>query len=190
MLHTRDDRTWCRTDPSPALRVIAVYKLAKATALYAGSVLVFRLDPVASGTRLQRLVDSWHLAAFRQPLQGLAVKLTALSTSQVRLVALAFALYGALYTLQGMGLLFQRPWAEWVAIATGGVLIPFEAYESVRSGHTLPAVALAINVAIVVYLLARRLRARTAACGSEENLVPAAEPGRLRPAAVPRRRES
>lgn len=65
------------------------------------------------------------------------------------LVAMADA---AVRFAEAYGLWFQRRWAEWLAIASGGLYLPFEIYELVEGVSVLKIAALALNLAIVAYL--------------------------------------
>jgi len=59
--------------------------------------------------------------------------------------------------IEAMGLWQNRAWAKWFAAITGGVYIPFELYELTQGYSVFVVGALAINVAVVVYL-ARTLK--------------------------------
>lgn len=73
----------------------------------------------------------------------------------------AFA-YAAILLVQGVGLLREQRWAEWLTVVVTSSFVPLECWELAK-GLTLPKVALlAVNLTIVWYL-ARHLRARQAA---------------------------
>ena len=85
-------------------------------------------------------------------------------TSDVRLwtyAALAAA-YGVFRLAEAYGLWRERRWAEWLAVVSGGLYIPFEIYEIYRGKGWIAIVALAINVAIVAVMV-RALRKRNSA---------------------------
>jgi len=65
---------------------------------------------------------------------------------------IAFA-YAALRFTEGYGLWKGRTWAEWVALISGGLLLPLEVRELFR-GITLWRCALLVgNIAVVLYML-------------------------------------
>jgi uncharacterized membrane protein (DUF2068 family) len=68
--------------------------------------------------------------------------------------------YAAVFTVEGVGLLLRKRWAEWLTVVVTASFIPFEVYEMVEHFGAGKVVALVVNVAIVLYLLARRLRER------------------------------
>jgi uncharacterized membrane protein (DUF2068 family) len=76
------------------------------------------------------------------------------------LVAGALA-YCSVRFIEAYGLWRQRAWAEWFAAVSGGIYIPFEVWRLLHGHGWISALALAINVAIVafmVYALRRRAR--------------------------------
>jgi len=68
--------------------------------------------------------------------------------------------YAAVFTVEGVGLLLRKRWAEWLTVVVTGSFVPFEIYEMVEHFSAGKVVALVANVAIVLYLLARRLSER------------------------------
>ena len=70
--------------------------------------------------------------------------------------AVAALLYAALETTEGLGLAMRRRWADYLTVLATGVLIPWEVIEVFRKVTVLRVGALAVNVAIVVYLAYRK----------------------------------
>lgn len=77
------------------------------------------------------------------------------SPRQMTLAGLASICYGLLFATEGIGLWLERRWAEYLTIFTTASLIPFELYELARALTLFRALALAVNVAGVVYLIYR-----------------------------------
>ena len=65
----------------------------------------------------------------------------------------------ALFTVEGVGLLSRKIWAEWLTIVITCSFIPLEIYEVVEKGSVMKAVVLVANILIAIYLIARRLHA-------------------------------
>ena len=81
-----------------------------------------------------------------------------LSSTTLYAVAAAAAAYALLEGIEAVGLWFQKRWAEYLTFVATIVFIPYEVYELARALSPFKIVALAINVAIALYLLlAKRL---------------------------------
>ena len=81
--------------------------------------------------------------------------------SDVRLwkIALVAIIYVTLRFVEAYGLWYIRPWAEWMAIASGAVYIPFEAVDFLRHSTWFRLLIIVVNVGIVLYMLMLRLEA-------------------------------
>jgi uncharacterized membrane protein (DUF2068 family) len=74
-------------------------------------------------------------------------------------IAVVAGIYTAIRFIEAYGLWYLRPWAEWMAIASGTIYIPFEIADLIRRPHWFPVVALTINLGVVFYMLYVRLDA-------------------------------
>jgi uncharacterized membrane protein (DUF2068 family) len=74
-------------------------------------------------------------------------------------IALLAAVYAILRFVEAYGLWYIRPWAEWLAIASGSIYIPFEVADILRRPDLIPFLIFAINVGIVLYMVMLRLEA-------------------------------
>jgi uncharacterized membrane protein (DUF2068 family) len=84
--------------------------------------------------------------------------LTGVSPKQVAAVGFGTMLYSGLLLAMAWGLYLRHAWAEWLTIIATGLFIPIEAYEVIRFPQLTYALALAVNVLIVWYLVRRRTR--------------------------------
>jgi uncharacterized membrane protein (DUF2068 family) len=75
------------------------------------------------------------------------------------LAVLAFA-YSALRFAEAYGLWRARRWGVWLGAAGGAIYVPVEVYELWHKPGLLKVVTLALNVAIVVYLVRNLYRPR------------------------------
>ena len=80
-------------------------------------------------------------------------KLLTARHSTLNLIAAGLLFYGALQLVGGIGLWSLRRWGEYVAVVGTTLFIPFEAYEIAEKVTVLRTLALAVNVAAVLYLL-------------------------------------
>jgi len=94
-----------------------------------------------------------------------------LDEGRLLLVALALVLYAGLLIGESVGLWLQKRWAEYVAFVATSALLPFEVYELTVRLSPLKIVFIALNVAIVLYLLfAKRLFGLRGGAAAEERV--------------------
>ncbi len=74
-------------------------------------------------------------------------------------IAVVAAIYAILRFIEAYGLWYIRPWAEWLAIASGSLYIPFEVADLLRRPDWFRFLVVAVNVGIVLYMLMLRLEA-------------------------------
>jgi len=81
--------------------------------------------------------------------------------SDVRLwkIVVVASIYVILRFVEAYGLWYVRPWAEWLAIASGSIYIPFEVADLLRRPDWFRLLIIVINVAIILYMLMLRLEA-------------------------------
>lgn len=83
-------------------------------------------------------------------------KLFTLSRTDLDLAGGLLALYTAVLVIEMVGLWSARRWAEYLTLVETGVLVPYEVYELAAHGVSyLKLLTLALNLAVVVYLLLR-----------------------------------
>lgn len=149
------------TTPLPRfgmLRTIAVYKIAKVALLLAAGYGELKLRDASVVARLY----SWASTLPSGPehdavLDGL-VWFSGLSAARVQALGFVTLAYALVFTVEGVGLWLRRRWAEWLTTVITASLIPFELWEFWVRPRIGRFTVLAINVAIVWYLI-RQLRA-------------------------------
>lgn len=80
-------------------------------------------------------------------------RLFALSPVDLYVAGAVAAGYTALLVAEMVGLWLGRRWAQYLTFVETGILVPFEVYELVRTVSWLKVLALALNVAVIAYLL-------------------------------------
>jgi len=68
--------------------------------------------------------------------------------------------YSSLRFIEAYGLWMERAWAEWLALISGTIYLPFEIYEIVRRPDWIRITIFLINVGVVLYMAYLRLEAR------------------------------
>jgi uncharacterized membrane protein (DUF2068 family) len=96
------------------------------------------LNSIASNDPFLQMVFAW-LGSFNQ--------------AQILSIAILASLMGALRWVEASGIWFDKSWAQWLAVFSGFIYIPFEVNELIYRFSWLMVAALFINTLIVSYLL-------------------------------------
>jgi uncharacterized membrane protein (DUF2068 family) len=139
----------------PVLRVIAVFKFFKATMLLAFSLGAFRLLHQDVGALLEHWIEGFKLDPGNHFIDALLAKASNLTPEQIKKLGLGSLLYAGLFLVEGTGLWLRKRWGEWFTVIITATLVPLEIYEIVRHPTLTKVAVLAINVAIVCYLVGR-----------------------------------
>ena len=151
-----------RRDHDRGLFALALFKMAKAILLcMAGAGALSLLRPAEEAKVRELLSDITIRQGHRFVEQALHLMNVA-SPRQMTFVGLASICYGLLFATEGVGLWMEKRWAEWLTILATGSLIPFELYELARALTPFRALALAVNVVAVIYLIYRLRHPTTA----------------------------
>src|SRR5579863_1961491 len=135
------------------LRLIAIFKFFKATSLIALGVGAFKLVHKDVGGLLEHAVEALRLDPGHHFVEVALAKASHLSPAQIKKLGLGSFLYAGLFFTEGIGLWSRKRWGEWLTVIITGSLIPIEIYETYRHPSWVKAVVLALNVAIVLYLI-------------------------------------
>jgi len=115
----------------------------------------------------ERVVNRLHLNPASHYPHIFINTMSDLTNQQLWLIAGFSGLYAGVRFAEAYGLWHERRWAEWFAALSGGVYIPIELYELALRVTWLRLAALAVNVAVVAYLvwLLTESRRKRAAAG-------------------------
>ena len=151
--HASRDGSTGRRDRGIA--VIAAFKLVKAVLLVAIGLGAIKLLHAGAASHAQRWLATFTSGADRRLTLRIFAKLSGVSRSRMEALGVGAFLYAALYTAEGIGLWRGARWAEYLTVIATGSFIPFEGYELYREFTPLRLAALAVNVAVVAYLIYR-----------------------------------
>jgi uncharacterized membrane protein (DUF2068 family) len=148
---------------------IGVFKLLKSAVLSMVGVgtLLSMPDQIAAVSRRISAHMGLLLGGGRghHTLQDALGKLSSMNrTTEQRIGMLALA-YAAIFLVEGVGLLLRKRWAEWLTVVVTTSFIPLEIYELAKRFGMGKVLTLVVNIAIVAYLLWRRLSESRSAGG-------------------------
>ena len=142
-----------KTSDDWLIRLIAVFKLLKAGLLIALGVGVFRLVHKDLGSVIEHWCEAMRLDPGSHFVNLALEKAAHVSPEQVKKLGLGSFLYAGLFLAEGTGLWLRKRWGEWLTVIITSSLVPVEIYEIYRRPSYVKVVVLALNVAIVVYLI-------------------------------------
>jgi uncharacterized membrane protein (DUF2068 family) len=128
------------------LVLIGLFKLAKATLLVLVAVGAF-------SDHLRHLIE--HTNPSNHYMREIIGKISGLGPHTLHLVEIAAVLYAALFLVEGFGLIARKTWAEYFTTIITVSFIPLEVYEMVERASVVKGLVIAVNIAVVIYLLVR-----------------------------------
>jgi uncharacterized membrane protein (DUF2068 family) len=155
---------------SPAgLRAVATFEALKGAAVLLLGIALLAFHKHAEDFAAS-LLFHLHIDPDRRLAHMLMDAATRLSDARLLTIAAAALTYCAVRWVEAWGLWNRRVWAEWFALLSGALYLPWEILKIVERVDWERVGVLVINVAIILYMLYIRIRD----CGSVKGC---AEPG-------------
>lgn len=137
-----------------ALRTIALMEFAKGVAVLAAAVSLYWVDPTDV---VGSFLDFLHISPDHHLAQMLLRSADTLNNASMWLIILCACLYSGLRFAEAFGLWRARAWAEWVALISGAIYIPLEAYKLAHRVSIFHVSILLINLAVVAFMFYLRI---------------------------------
>jgi uncharacterized membrane protein (DUF2068 family) len=139
------------------LRAVAIFEAAKGVL-----VLVLAATLVAMRNRMEGLASELlyhlHIGFDHRWAQALLHGASDLGDMRIWTVLVAALAYATVRFVEAWGLWYRRVWAEWFALLSGALYLPLEILKVAEHHHWETIAILAINLAIVLYMLEIRVR--------------------------------
>jgi uncharacterized membrane protein (DUF2068 family) len=133
--------------------LIGAFKFASGLLLVALGIGIFQ-DVQSDPTKgAEHIISTLKLDPDNRYIHAAIEKLSGIGPKQLRAIGVGTFLYALMYLVEGGGLLLGKHWAEYFTVAATGLFIPLEVYEVARRITPVRLAVLAINVAIVAYLI-------------------------------------
>jgi uncharacterized membrane protein (DUF2068 family) len=142
------------------LRLIGGFKFACGLLLVGLGVGLFRQAHADPAVEVERIVAALRIDPESHYIHEAISKVSGIKPAQLRAIGVGTFLYALMYLVEGTGLLLRKRWAEYVTVIATGLFIPLELYEVFRSATLIRLAILAINLAILVYLIVQLTRNR------------------------------
>jgi len=141
-----------RLAPSPALRLIAAFKLFKGLVLLVVGIGALKLLHKDVGSELESWADLFRVDPDNLYFQHLLEKFSVLDDHKLKQLSVGTFFYSALLLTEGIGLLLAKRWAEYFTIIVTSSFIPLEIYELIKRVSWAKLVVLLLNIVVVIYL--------------------------------------
>jgi uncharacterized membrane protein (DUF2068 family) len=140
---------------STILVLIGLFKLLKALLLVVLGIGALRYLHKDLAAGVMHWADVLRVDPDNRFVHSLLLKVFRVTPKQLKELSAGTFIYAALFATEGIGLVLRKRWAEYFTIITTSLLIPVEVYEMIRHLTAIKVGVLALNVAIVLYLIAR-----------------------------------
>lgn len=137
------------------IKLIAVFKLLKGGLLIVFGIGAFKLLHKDVAAVVEHWIDVIKLDPANRFVDAALARASMLNPGQIKKLGLGSFIYAGLFLTEGVGLWLLKRWAEWLTVIITSSLIPVEIYEIQRRLTPAKLVVLAINLAIVGYLIYR-----------------------------------
>ena len=137
-----------------ALRTVALVEFAKGLIVLAAAISLYWVDPsdVAGG-----FIDFLHISPDHHFAQVLLHWADTLSNARIWVVLSVTGVYSGLRFAEAYGLWRARAWAEWIALVSGAMYLPFEIRLLAHRVTLFHAGILLVNLAIVAFMFYLRI---------------------------------
>jgi len=135
------------------LRAVALFEGAKGMLVILAGFGLLSFIHKDIHTMAVRLVEHLHFNPAKHYPRIFLDATERVTDSELWALASAALIYSGVRFFEAAGLWFGKKWAEWFGVLTGGMYIPVELYEVIRSVSWPKVILLAGNIGVVAYLL-------------------------------------
>ena len=140
---------------------VAVFEAVKGGLLLLGGFGLLSLVHHDVRVIVAALVGRFHLNPAHRFTSSFIEAAAHVTDARLWLYASFGFLYASFRFIEAYGLWYGRPWAEWLAVASGGIFLPFEIYELFQRITWIRISALTVNLLVVVMMAALLWKNRT-----------------------------
>ncbi len=133
--------------------LIAIFKLLKGLILLAVGIGALSLLHEDAAARVTHLIAALRVDPKNHFIHMAIRKLWAVDDRKLVELSAGTFFYAALMLTEGLGLALRKKWAEYLTIFVTGSFIPLEVYELAEEFSLAKIAVIALNVAVVVYLV-------------------------------------
>ena len=135
------------------LLAIAIFKMAKSAFFFCVGMGAIHLLHKDLGDEVLKLAKILHRDPESRIVTLLLEKVDLVDAHRLKQLGIGTFAYSALALTEGIGLLLERTWAEFLTLGLTISFLPWEIYELVRHATWIKAGLFAINLAVLGYLV-------------------------------------
>ena len=125
-----------------ALMAIALFKLVKAAMVFAAAFGLFRMVNKDTAVEVRKIIHVFRIQDDSKIAKAILLKANVIDNPKKRIYGGLLVFYGLLFSVEGIGLLARKRWAEYFTIVLTATGIPIELYEIFhRTKHATHGVA-------------------------------------------------
>ncbi len=135
------------------LLLIGLFKLTKSLFFFCVGIGAFHLLHKDLSDEALRLAHALRFEPEGRLTQLLMEKVTLIDSHRLREIGLATFAYSGVALVEGMGLMLEKVWAEFLTLSLTVMFLPWEVWEIVREATWLRFSLLLINLVVLLYLV-------------------------------------
>lgn len=135
-----------------ALRSIAAFEFIKGVIVLLAAIGILFLTHRSPEDIADGLLQLLHISPDHHFAEAFLNWAETLTHTKLLAIAGVASLYSILRFLEAYGLWCARAWAEWIALISGALYLPFEVYEVIKRLSVFHIGLLTINLGIVFYM--------------------------------------
>ena len=134
------------------LRGVAILEAGKGVLALGLAIVLITLVHKDIQAVAERLLEFLHVSPDRRLSQAVLRAAGRISDSNLWIFVLLVFVYTTVRFVEAAGLWLEKEWAEWFALLSGSLYLPWEIYGLMRRPAPMKWVIFTINVLIVLYL--------------------------------------
>ncbi|NTW53215.1 MAG: DUF2127 domain-containing protein [Chlorobaculum sp.] len=135
------------------LRAVSIFEAGKGVLVLLLSLSLYTFEHHDFRHIAAAFERRWHLDLSLHIPGFIRMFMLNLTESRLHLIVFVAVIYVLMRFIEAYGLWFERRWAEWFALWSGGVYLPVELYELTRGFSWLKFGFLFANLLIVLYMV-------------------------------------
>jgi uncharacterized membrane protein (DUF2068 family) len=142
-----------------ALRSVAIFEAAKGLLVLLLGLGLLRLVHKDLDDVAEQIIHFLHASPGGRLSNLFVAAANRANDKSLWAIAAAAMVYSLVRFAEAYGLWYARDWAEWFALLSGAMYLPWEVLSIIRHPHPYKWIVLAGNLAIVLYMLVLRMQA-------------------------------